>query len=303
MSEFAGLAYFAEIPTVVWDVQRMGPSTGMPTRTSQGDIISTYYLSHGDTRHVLLLPGCMMEIFEYGYLSFDLAERLQTVVFVMSDLDLGMNLWMSDPFEYPAERADRGKVLSLDELELLKGDWGRYRDPDGDGIPYRTLPGTDHPAAAYFTRGSGHNADAGYTESSDEWSENMERLHRKFETARGLVPGPVIEENEAASVGLLFYGSSSDAVKEARDRLAEQGVETAALRLRALPVGDGIRSFIERYDRIYVVENNWDGQVAIILRSEYPDLAGRIGSLAHSDGLPLTADWVVGSLLEKESGE
>jgi len=300
MSEFAGLAYFAEVPSVVWDVQRMGPSTGMPTRTSQGDILSTYYLSHGDTRHVMLLPGCMEEIFEYGHRSFDLADRLQTVVFVMSDLDFGMNLWMSDPFEYPEEAADRGKVLSADDLKRLKGDWGRYRDPDGDGIPYRTLPGTDHPAAAYFTRGSGHNADAAYTERSDEWSENMERLHRKFETARELVPAPVIEENEAATSGILYYGSSSEAVREARDRLAGEGLETAGLRLRALPLSHEVRSFVERYDRIYVVENNRDGQLAIILRSEYPDLGERITSLAHSDGLPLTADWVAQALQEKE---
>ena len=300
MSEFAGLAYFAEVPAVVWDVQRMGPSTGMPTRTSQGDILSAYYLSHGDTRHVILIPGCMEEIFEYGHRAFDLAERLQTIVFVMSDLELGMNLWMSDPFEYPEGPADRGKVLSAGDLDRLEGDWGRYRDVDGDGIPYRTLPGTDHPAAAYFTRGSGHNADARYTERAEEWSENMERLHRKFETARSLVPEPVVEDNEAASIGVIYFGSTSEAVLEARDILAERGVETAALRLRALPVNEVTRAFIERYQRIYVVENNWDGQVAIILKNEFPELVGKIHSLAHSDGLPLTATWVVEAMLEKE---
>jgi 2-oxoglutarate ferredoxin oxidoreductase subunit alpha len=300
MSEFAGLSYFAEIPAVIWDIQRMGPSTGMPTRTSQGDILSAYYLSHGDTRNVLLLPATMPEIFEDGYRAFDLAERLQTVVFVMSDLDLGMNTWMSDPFDYPDGPADRGKVLTAEELEGLEGDWGRYRDVDGDGVPYRTLPGTDHPRGAYFTRGSGHNADGRYTERPDEWSENMERLHRKFDTARDLVPPPSVEDSDAAEIGLIYYGSSLDAVREARDILAEQGTETAALRLRALPVNEVTRAFIERYERIYVIENNWDGQAAIILRTEFPEMATRIHSLAHSDGLPLTARLVVDALVQRE---
>ncbi|MFO7768338.1 MAG: 2-oxoacid:acceptor oxidoreductase subunit alpha [bacterium] len=303
MSEFTGLAYFAEIPAVIWDVQRMGPSTGMPTRTSQGDILSTYYLSHGDTRHVLLLPGDMKEIFEFGWRAFDLAERLQTPVFCMSDLDFGMNLWMSEPFEYPDTGPDRGKVLSADDLEELEGDWGRYRDVDGDGIPYRTLPGTDHPSAAYFTRGSGHNADAGYTERPDEFSANMQRLFRKFETARDLVPPPVVDDNEGAEIGLVYYGSSWDAVREARAQLDEQGgPATAGLRLRALPVNEEVRSFIDRYDRVYVVENNWDGQAAIILRSEYPGSATKIHSICKADGLPLTASWVRESLLEEEEG-
>ncbi|HYF65133.1 MAG TPA: 2-oxoacid:acceptor oxidoreductase family protein, partial [Herpetosiphonaceae bacterium] len=190
MAEFAGLSYFAEIPGVIWDVMRMGPSTGMPTRTSQGDILSAYFLSHGDTQHVCLLPGSIKECFEFGYVAFDLAERLQTLIFVLSDLDLGMNQWMSAQFDYPETPLDRGKVLTADDLNTVES-WGRYRDVDGDGIPFRTLPGTNHPKAAYFTRGSGHNADAKYTERSDEWLANLDRLAKKFQTARTIVPKPV----------------------------------------------------------------------------------------------------------------
>jgi len=299
MGEFAGLAYFTEIPAVVWDIQRMGPSTGMPTRTSQGDLLQTYYLSHGDTRHVILLPGDMGEHFTFAGTAFDLAERLQTIVFVLSDLEFGMNVWMSDAFVYPEAPADRGKVLTATELERLEGDWGRYRDVDGDGIPWRTLPGTDHPRASYFTRGSGHNRDGKYTERPDEWEENLARLHRKFETARTLVPPPVVEDRPS-EVGIVYYGSTHDPVTEARHLLVGQGLETGMLRLRALPTEQTLREFLERYERVYVVENNFDGQLAVILRSEHPDLATRIRSLAHCDGLALTAEWIVMKLLEQE---
>ena len=300
MSEFVGLSYFAEIPVVIWDVQRMGPSTGMPTRTSQGDLLSTYYLSHGDTRHVLLLPGTMEEIFTFGWKAFDLAERLQTTVFVMTDLDMGMNLWMSDPFAYPDTPVDRGKVLSAQDLERLEGAWGRYRDRDGDGIAWRTLPGTDHPAGAYFTRGSGHNAEAGYSERPEDWSANMARLGRKFETARTLVPEPIVEDHPDSAIGLIYFGSTRDPAVEARDRLSARGIETAVLRLRALPPTRTTADFLERYERLYVIENNTDGQLAIILRNEYPGAAPRIQSLAHADGLPLTAAWIENALCEKE---
>ncbi|MCB0114197.1 MAG: 2-oxoacid:acceptor oxidoreductase subunit alpha, partial [Caldilineaceae bacterium] len=216
MSEFAGLAYFAEIPSVIWDIQRMGPSTGLPTRTGQGDILSAYYASHGDTRHVVLLPSTPTECFEFANTAFDLAEQLQTLVFVLSDLDLGMNMHICDQFEYPEQPLNRGKVLTAEQLNELGGSWGRYKDVDGDGVPYRTLPGTKHNLAAYFTRGTGHNEYAVYSERPDDWEENLERLHRKFETARELVPAPEIDEHPNARVGLLGFGSNDAAIEEAR---------------------------------------------------------------------------------------
>lgn len=299
MAEFAGYAYFAEIPGVVWDIQRMGPSTGLPTRTSQGDILSAYYLSHGDTRHVLLFPSTPKECFEMAGTAFDLAERLQTLVFVMSDLDLGMNLWISDEFDYPEQPFDRGKVLTAEDLDELKGEWGRYADVDNDGIPYRTLPGTPHRAAAYFTRGSGHNAYASYSERSDDWENNLTRLARKFETARSLVPAPVIDDVESASVAIISVGSNDTAIAEARARLAAAGVETSYLRLRALPINETVRSFIADYDRIFVVENNFDGQLHKILVTETPEHAGKLISLAKCDGLPLSARFITEGIQER----
>lgn len=299
MSEFAGLAYYAEVPSVIWDVQRMGPSTGLPTRTSQGDVLAAYYLGHGDTKHVVLLPSNLQEAFEFGWKAFDLAERLQTLVFVLSDLDLGMNLWMSDPFEYPDTPLDRGKLRTAEEIEEA-GEYARYADVDGDGIGYRTLPGTDHPLAAYLARGTGHNAQAVYSELAEDWVENMERLNRKFETARQLVPGPVLAQVEGAEIGLIAYGTTDACIIEGRDQLQEQGIETSYLRLRALPLSEMTRTYIEAHERIYVVENNTDGQMAKILRAEYPDLAPRIISLAHSDGWPLAPRWLVEAVLEQE---
>jgi 2-oxoglutarate ferredoxin oxidoreductase subunit alpha len=299
MSEYAGLAYFAEVPCVVWDIQRVGPSTGLPTRTSQGDVMSTYRLGHGDSKHPVLLPGSLSECFEFGWRALDLAERLQTLVFVLSDLDLGMNLWMSEAFKYPDQPLDRGKVLTADDLNRLES-WGRYRDVDGDGIPYRTLPGTDHPKAAYFTRGTGHNEDAHYSELPEDWAANAARLNRKFDTARALVPQPLIEETEGAQFGMIAYGSTDPAVREGRDRLKQKGILLDYLRLRALPAGETTHRFIEKYPRIYVFENNTDGQMAQILRMEYPDLAPRIISLAYLDGMPLTARRLTEMILEKE---
>ncbi|MBN1678826.1 MAG: 2-oxoacid:acceptor oxidoreductase subunit alpha [Anaerolineae bacterium] len=300
MAEFAGLAYYAEVPAVIWDVQRVGPSTGLPTRTSQGDVISAYFLGHGDTHHVVLLPSSIAEAFEFGWKAFDLAERLQTPVFVLSDLDLGMNLWMSESFEYPDTPLDRGKVLSAADLEEL-GRFGRYEDVDGDGITYRTLPGTDHPAAAWFARGTGHDPQAIYSERPEHWVENMARFKRKFGTARTLVPAPVVDLVDGADIGFIAYGTTDVCIVEGRDRLLkEHDLKTSYLRLRALPFEETTREFLARYERVYVVENNADGQVAKLLYMEYPEMANRIVSLAHLDGMPLTARWMVDAVLEQE---
>ena len=290
MAEYVGLAYFAEVPAVIWDIQRVGPSTGLPTRTSQGDILFTYYLGHGDTKNVILLPSSLRECFDFGYQAFDLADTLQTPVFVLSDLDLGMNNWMSEPFEYPAEPMKRGKVLTA--ADVAERGFARYKDIDGDGIPYRTLPGNEHPLASYFARGTGHNENAVYSERPDDWKNNMARLSRKFDTARNLVPGPVIDEVEGAEIGILAYGTTRPAIDEARDRLAADGMPTSFMRLRALPINDEVKAFIERHDTVYVIEMNRDGQMHTLLSSELPELATRLESLALLDGMPLTARWV-----------
>jgi 2-oxoglutarate ferredoxin oxidoreductase subunit alpha len=298
MAEFSGLGYFAEIPAVIWDVQRVGPSTGMPTRTGQGDITFVYTLGHGDTKNVVLLPSSIKECFDFGVISFDLADQLQTPVFVLSDLDLGMNNWMSEPFEYPQEPINRGKVLTAEDV-AEKG-FARYRDIDGDGIGYRTLPGTDHPQAAFFTRGTGHNDQAIYSEKQEDWVENMDRILRKFETARTLVPGPVIDDVEDTEIGIIAFGTTEYAVQEARDRLADSGMATNYLRLRALPINDEVAAFVERHDRVYVVELNRDGQMHSILLAELPQLATKLKSLAYLDGMPLTARRVVDAIKAKE---
>ncbi len=299
MSEYAGLAYFVEVPSVIWDIQRMGPSTGLPTRTSQGDVIAVYFMGHGDTKHVVLFPRDVNEAFEFGWRAFDLAERLQTLIFVLSDLDLGMNVWMAKPFEYPDQPMDRGKVLTAEDLERL-GHFGRYEDVDGDGIGYRTLPGTDHPLAAYFARGTGHNAQARYSERPEDWVENMQRLNRKFETARTLVPKPEVTHGKKAAFGILAYGTTDGCVVEGRAMLRDKGIESDYLRLRALPFEETTREFLASHERVYVVENNTDGQMAKLLLMEFPEFAMRITSLAHSDGLPLTARWLTGAILDKE---
>jgi 2-oxoglutarate ferredoxin oxidoreductase subunit alpha len=299
MAEFAGLAYFAEVPAVIWDVQRIGPSTGLPTRTSQGDIQAAYYLSHGDKRHPLLFPANPEECFEFGWLAFDLAERLQTLVLVLSDLDLGMNVWASDPFKFPDKPMDRGKVLTADDLQRSEGIWARYKDVDGDGICYRTLPGTQHPSAAYFTRGTGHNENAGYSERPEDWEDNLDRLARKFETARKLVPGPVVDIAEGARIGIVSIGTNDPAVREARDILRAAGIHSSYLRLRALPINQAVRDFLHRYDRVFVVENNHDGQLQQILLSEEPICGGDLVSVARCNGLPLTAKWIADSIRQK----
>ncbi|MDX1614040.1 MAG: 2-oxoacid:acceptor oxidoreductase subunit alpha [Candidatus Promineifilaceae bacterium] len=298
MAEFIGLAYFAEIPSVFWDIQRVGPSTGLPTRTSQGDVLFAYFLGHGDTRNVLLLPATVAECFEFGYKAFDLADQIQTPVLVLSDLDLGMNTWMTDQFTYPEEPLKRGKVLSEEEVE--EQGFARYLDLDGDGIPYRTVPGNEHPKAAWFARGTGHNEYAVYSEKPEDWKQNMARLNRKFDTARQLVPAPVLDEMDGAEVGIIAYGSTLAAVEEARQRLADEGVATDFLRIRALPINDEVRDFVEQHQRVYVVELNRDGQLFQILQLDLPDLATDLISLAHLDGMPLTARWVTETLMEKE---
>jgi 2-oxoglutarate ferredoxin oxidoreductase subunit alpha len=292
MSEFAGYAYFAEIPSVIWDIQRMGPSTGLPTRTGQGDIMAAYYLGHGDSNHVVLFPSSPKECFEMAGTAFDLAERLQTLVFVLSDLDLGMNLWISDEFDYPEMPMDRGKVLTAEDLKARNGKWGRYLDEDGDGIPYRTLPGNEHAMAAYFTRGTGHNEYAFYSERSEDWENNLIRLRRKFNTARTLVPKPIIDEVEEATVAIITLGSNDTAVQEARDRLRKAGVETSYLRLCALPISQTVIDFISSYDKVYVVENNFDGQLHKILLTETPENGVRLFSVAKCDGMALSARFI-----------
>jgi 2-oxoglutarate ferredoxin oxidoreductase subunit alpha len=301
MAEFTGLAYYAEVPAVIWDVQRVGPSTGLPTRTSQGDVLKNAYLSHGDTKHILLFPSSVSECFDFAGEAFNLAERFQTPVFVMSDLDLGMNNWMSEPFRYPEKPLDRGKVLSREDLQRL-GSFARYKDIDGDGIGWRTLPGTEHPAASYFTRGSAHNENAQYTERSDEYQKNLARLTKKLELAKPHLPQPVIEGN-GGELGILAYGTSHWAIVEARDQLREEhGIETDYLRVRAFPFAKGVEDFVRAHERVYVVEQNRDGQMLNLLKVELPaDLVTRLRSVAKITGLPLDARSVTDEILEQEA--
>src|SRR6267378_2453756 len=301
MAEFAGLAYYAEVPGVIWDIQRVGPSTGLPTRTSQGDILSTAFLSHGDTKNIMLIPSSASECFDMAQDAFNLAEQFQTLIFVMSDLDLGMNNWMSDPFKYPEVPINRGKVLSKQDLERLGG-FARYQDVDGDGIGYRTLPGTDHPAAAYFTRGSGHNEKAQYSERPDDFERNMERINRKFETARSFVPRPEVVSADKSKIGIIAYGTTHWAISEARDQLSkEHRLETDYLRVRSYPFTREIHEFIERHDRVYVVEQNRDGQMASLLKLDIkPELTPRLRSICHIHGLPIDARSVTDELMMRE---
>jgi 2-oxoglutarate ferredoxin oxidoreductase subunit alpha len=301
MGEFAGLAYYAEVPGVIWDIQRVGPSTGLPTRTSQGDILSTAFLSHGDTKHILLLPCSPEECYTMAGNAFDLSEQFQTLVFVMSDLDLGMNNWMSEPFHYPENPLNRGKVLSKEDLQRLGG-FARYKDVDGDGIGYRTLPGTDHPAAAFFTRGSGHNEKAQYSERADDFEQNMERLNRKFETARSFVPRPELVSSGKSKIGFIAYGTSHWALTESRDQLRDQySVESDYLRIRAYPFTREIHEFVERHERVYVVEQNRDAQMLSLLKLDLePSLVPRLRSIAHIHGLPLDARSITDELILME---
>ena len=300
MTEYAGLAYFSEVPVVVWDVQRVGPSTGLPTRTAQGDISFTYFMGHGDTQMVMLLPGSVNECFEFGWRAFDIAERLQTPVFVLSDLDLGMNQWMGNPFDYPDQPMDRGKVLWEEDLEKLHSGYSRYKDIDGDGIAYRTVPGNLHPAAPYFTRGTGHDESARYSEDSQVWHNLLQRLATKFRTARKYVPKPELECMDCSRIGLISFGSTEPAIREARHQLSQEGVPTDFLRLRAVPFTDEVDEFVSKHERIYVVEMNRDGQMHMILSLAYPERATNLISIAYTDGLPMTASKVRELIMAKE---
>jgi 2-oxoglutarate ferredoxin oxidoreductase subunit alpha len=301
MAEFTGLGYYAEIPGVIFDVQRTGPSTGMPTRTSQADLLSTAFLSHGDTKHPVYLPGSVRECFEFAHEAFDLSERLQTPVFVLTDLDLGMNNWMSDKFEYPEKPLDRGKVLTKEDLDRLGG-FARYRDVDGDAIGWRTLPGTRHPKAAYFTRGSGHNDAAGYTEKPDEYQEVMDRLTRKFESARKLLPAPLAVKNGTSKIGFLAYGTTDFALRESMDQIKKgYGKDVDYMRIRAYPFAHEIHDFVASHERVYVVEQDRDGQLASLLKLDLPaEQVVKLRSILHYNGLPIDAQTITEEFVAKE---
>jgi len=258
-------------------------------------------LGQGDTKHIVLLPGTVTECFEFGWKAFDYAEEFQTPVFVLSDLDFGMNQWMTKPFEYPDVPMNRGKILWEEDLEKLTEKWGRYRDVDGDGIPYRTLMGNQHPASAYFARGTGHDDYANYSEDPEVWDANMHRLDRKFASARTQMPKPEIHRMAAARIGIIAYGSTDPAIQETRDRLAAEGYSTDYLRLRALPIQDEVFDFISEHDRTYVVEMNRDGQVHSIISLEKPECVGNLISITQNNGLPITAEWLECEILSEEN--
>lgn len=293
MSEYLGLAYQSEVPVVVWDVQRVGPSTGLPTRTSQGDLSFSYFLGHGDTEYVILLPGSVHECFEFGWRALDIAEEMQSPVLVLSDLELGMNNWMTPKFTYPGQPIQRGKLIHEDEInELIKkngGSWGRYQDVDGDGIPYRTIPGDTNPAAPYFARGTGHDAFANYSEDPQVWQQEHRRLKRKFKHALEIDPEPVLERDDHSHIGFISYGSTHFGVIEACDLLARAGQKLDYLRIRSLPFQSQVEKYLEDHEQIYVVEANRDGQMAQILMLNYPQYALKIKKIACLDGLSLTA--------------
>jgi len=300
MTEFAGLAYYTEVPIVVWDVQRVGPSTGLPTRTSQGDLAFTAYLGHGDTEQIILLPGNVYECFEFGWKAFDIADQMQSPVFVLSDLDIGMNQWMSQPFQYPETKINRGKILWEKDIEELKGNWGRYVDKDGDGIPYRTVPGNKHPQGAYFLRGTGHDDHARYTEDSATWARNMDRLKNKYDSASKYVPRPIISKNSNSKIGIICYGSTELAVEEARHLLDHNhGIKVNSIRIRAVPFTTEVDDFIDSHDQLFVVEMNRGGQMHKLLAVSHPESSTKMKKVAFNDGLSATANWVVDSILSK----
>lgn len=301
MSEFIGLGYYAEIPAVIYDVERVGPSTGLPTRTAQGDVITTALLSHGDTKHPLYFPCSPEECFSMSQDAFNLAEQFQTPVFVMTDLDLGMNNWMSNPFTYPETPVARGKVLSAEDLERLGG-FARYRDVDGDGVGYRTLPGTNHHSASYFTRGSGHNDKAQYTEREDDYVNNMDRLSHKFVHIGKAVPAPVTHLREGAKIGFIAYGTSDYAVRESQDQLQnEYGLAVDYLRLRSYPFHAEVAEFIRNHDRVYVVEQNRDGQMFGLLKLDHEaEVIAHLRSIRYYGGLPLDARTVTDEIIRLE---
>lgn len=297
MAETIGLMYFAEIPGVIWDVQRMGPSTGLPTRTSQGDVISAAHCSHGDTKHPVFFPSNPKECFEFAGLALDLSEEAQTPVFVLSDLDLGMNFWRADRFDYSDQPFKRGKVLNKDDLERL-GEFARYKDVDGDGIPYRTLPGTEHDLAAYFTRGTGHTPEAKYSEKSDNYQDLMNRLSRKWETLKTMVPAPEITTAKSPECGIVYYGSTDLVVDELLDLLGNPREKVSLMRLKAYPFNKDVESFLEKHEKVLIVEQNQHGQMAELLRADYPQFANRIHVETSCDGMPLSPEVLAESLKE-----
>jgi 2-oxoglutarate ferredoxin oxidoreductase subunit alpha len=297
MSEFIGLAYFAEVPGVIWDINRVGPSTGLPTRTQQGDLSMLYEASHGDTQHIVLIPGTVDECFEYGWRVFDYAERFQTIVFGFSDLDLGMNQWSTEGFQYPDSPMDRGKVLRTREEVDAVANYGRYRDVDGDGIPYRTLPGSGLNPILY--RGTGHDEDGIYSEDPDIYYATISRLRRKIDGARDLLPAPIIREEEEQQIGIVYYGSMENSITEIDDMLESTGLSVSTCRVRALPYHSEVEGFIERHDKVIVLEINRDGQLYGILRKELPvQLLSRLHSVAYTDGMPPRARVYADKILE-----
>ncbi len=300
MQEFIGLAYFAEIPAVIFDVQRGGPSTGMPTRTQQADVLSCAYASHGDTKHVLLFPEDPKECFEFGAQAFDLADRLQTPVFVLLDLDIGMNERLCEPLAWDdSHRYDRGKVMSYQDLEAGK-EFGRYLDVDGDGIPYRTYPGTHPTRGAYFARGTTKDRYARYSEAGPDYVDNMQRLLRKFETAKEMVPAPRVRPaRHATRTGVIYFGSTSPAMQEALDRLDEQNLHVDAMRVRGFPFSDEVSEFIAEHDHVFVVEQNRDAQLRMLLVNECVVDPARLIPILHYDGTPITARFIVGEIAER----
>ena len=299
MSEFTGLSYYAEVPAVIFDVQRVGPSTGLPTRTAQGDLLQTAFLSHGDTKHIMIFPASVEECYTMAQEAFDLAELFQTPVFVMLDLDLGMNNWMADGFTYPDKPINRGKRLTPEVLKKL-GEWGRYKDVDGDGIAYRTVPGDGMPAS--FTRGSGHNAKGQYSERPDDYVDNMERLARKFETARSHVPKAEVDTVSGAKVGLVAFGTTHWAITECRDQLREEtDFKTSYYRLRGYPFSGDLATFVDAHERVYVVEQNRDAQLLQLMKLELtPERVGKLRSVLHYNGLPIDARSVTDGVLAQE---
>jgi len=306
MTEYIGLAYYAEVPVVIWDVQRVGPSTGMPTRTAQGDLTMVNFMSHGDKQIVILIPGSINECFEFGWKAFDIAEQLQTPVVILSDLDFGMNPWITPKFEYPESVMDRGKILWEKDLEKFlekhNNHWGRYEDVDGDGIPYRTVLGNQHPKSGHFTRGTSHTEDTGYSEDPEVWERIFNRIKYKIENGIKLLPKAISKMDNDAKVGIISSGSAHFAVEEAREQLKNQGIKTNYLRVRSLPLGDEIREFLEQNDQVFVVELNRDGQLHQLITLNSPDMAFKMIQSAHMDGLPLTANWVKDQVLSNSRG-
>ncbi len=303
MTEFLGLAYYAEVPVVVWNVQRVGPSTGLPTRTAQGDITFVNFIGHGDTDTIMLFPGSVNECFEFGWKSFDIAEKLQTPIIVMSDLDLGMNSWMTPKFDYPDKPMDRGKILWEDELqemlEKFQDEFGRYKDFDGDGIPYRTLIGNKNPRAAYFTRGTGHDEYAKYTEDPVIWEESLQRIKRKLENGVKYLPEPIIQSSGNKD-GIICLGSTMFPVEESIDLLKEENMNFDFMRIRSIPFHDSVVEFIENHESLFIIEMNRDGQLKQLLTIKVPQQSHKFRKITKVDGFPLAAKWIINEIKKVE---